>query len=182
MKKIMMAIFVLTFALSAKSATIHWSVDNASNSKNEGTVGRGGQIWIFALGDDPYHFDHYSFNPKDNPVSLAVAPNWTPIFIDDWENLGAWDRGWAGDYSLSLNSTTSLDQWFVVIFYDTSTPQWFGFSLFYAEDDGAGEAYINHVGEIDVGQYKIGPIPEPATGLLALSGVALLVARRRKRR
>jgi len=87
------------------------------------------------------------------------------------------------DYSTGdvLEEQQQYMQWWAIVFVDDNSPDRFGVTVFeVAWSDHPEDITVGRGRPVDVARYIFTPIPEPATGLLALAGVALLLRRKRK--
>ncbi|MCL1856151.1 MAG: hypothetical protein FWF84_00685 [Kiritimatiellaeota bacterium] len=74
-------------------------------------------------------------------------------------------------------------QWVAVVLANEATPDRFGIKVFHIAGL-SDEAEVDDFGEadeiVDMAEYESWPVPEPASGLLALAGIALLFRRSKR--
>ena len=196
MKKIMMALLALAFAAKVEAAAslLRWEF-GILNSPVDNVV----TAYLFALGNGPY--DETSFgNGSFHSTALTLTPTDKSPITAEATVLGSTLEVRFDQDILDIN------QWWAVVLVNAETPNGFFIDVFEVTEMGNGagiyrailvvddpEGYecndyyppdysyvIIALTTINFSQYEA--IPEPATGLLALGGVALLVAQRRKRK
>jgi len=198
MKKWMVAALaaLVLNVISAHAGQITWLYANYSYIDNPiPLVGTPGMIYLFALGGSEHTFDDGSFNPTtlklssfsgdsefspldENPSDFYCMYEGGLIEVDiTSEPLNQW---WAAVVIIDGLDRFSVDVFYVpdCIKYERGwTDDWEGYGEGWYN---SGTEYVEFIGAyFDVRQYAI--IPEPATGLLMLSGAALLLLRRKRK-
>ena len=195
MKKLIMILFAIVFAARVEAGTIWWSAMNHLNVGNDGT------IYLFALGrgDEPT-FGDGSFDTTTLTLTSTGGAEFPPNPETEMLSMLWWDSRYAVGFEIEVG--IPLNQWWAVVVVNDDTLDRFGIDVFFVTDeldDSSGDAYYfryleyqdhqdwwgtdfldEYVGkQLDFTQY--GAIPEPATGLLALVGGALLLLRRKRK-
>jgi len=205
MKKWMMVVCMTTMlAMNVEAGMIEWGFFN------EGSFIYGeGTLYLFALGSSEHEFGDGSFDAVTGTLTSKtdgtvfstagvgfVGQEW-PTFQGGIEGLG--DSGFIGAFTDPL----SFNQWWCVVAVGGDTAEWFGVDVFqisglnedgeyvrmwnanpaywHSEHDGKPNSHGERFYEpFNLTQYSVA-IPEPLTTGLALAGVALLMAQRRRK-
>jgi hypothetical protein len=179
MKKIMIAAAALAVAGMAQAASFTWGATGL-NTQNL-APGDAGYCSVDAVmflyvytgagtfGDGSYNFNTGALTASDSTTASLVASfpaayNW---------NVGSFSFNFAAPEG-SINTT------YAIVAYDpTGSATYYGVStLTVAGLTDMGAAGNYSAASINAGQYVA--VPEPATGMLALAGAALLLRRRRR--
>jgi len=209
MKKWMMAaLAALAMAANAQAGTITWGAWDSEPPT--GIFSTSYTVYFIALGNSRYDFDYYSLNFNNGAPTLTSLveglPNGTTFETvqSDYQlvlnNLGAMAVYDTGD--LPLNG------WWAALFIDnTYYPERFGLDVFEISGmdeeisfltewyrllnwnlphnpmppSGGDELLYADYADIRFDPREFGPIPEPTTGLLMLSGAAMLLLRRKRK-
>ena len=161
-------------------------------------------------GSDTPTFADGSFN--GTTLTSTDGNNFSAMGFDEFDisvDGGTFRILGANGYLEIIDSPSlSINQWWALVIVDSVTPGRFGIDVFeysgindigwadcYRFLDGLGTGNWGPIGVDNPDEYthwevvdkvfnprEFSVIPEPATGLLALGGVALLVAQRRKRK
>ena len=188
-----MMIIAMAIAVTASAGTVSWWAE-LSNSET-GTNPEGVTYHVFALGQHASEpvFDGntaFTYNPSTSTAMFGTYPVYgSPFaFVSDelyvetgWTDLtAAWGNPVAGDSA----SFSPANQWWAIVVIDDATPDLYNFHVFRVWEITDTFVLVNKGLDsypLDVGVYAVTIIPEPATAMLALAGIGLLMAQRRKR-
>ena len=190
MKKFTLIVFMAMVAMTTHAASISWKIQSSAQVKfNNASVGANATAYLVYLGSDA--LSDLSFD--DVIAMTAVASTSTSVGKVN-KSVSTTDDAGAGNYALFLTYTSDGDQYYNVSATQNSLSQSAIDGLL---NDGtalnsATFTFSNTTNEKGVagviggGWYSpaqtqpVNPdVPEPATGALALAGVALLFKRRR---
>jgi len=197
MKKVMMALFAIAFAAKVEAAgTIMWTY-------TDGNIPASGSIYLFALGNaGPY--DENSFgNGSFNAVELTLTPTGgSALWAETTPDMADWGELNSTMFHYSIGDLPSINQWWAVVVVSDDTPYSFDIDVFEVsglvgeypmwvrglipnavEFTSTSPMFVQQLvdKEFKFDRYTAAAIPEPLTTGLALAGVALLLAQRRRK-
>ena len=183
MKKLMILAVIAVTALATQAATINWmGVDlmNPFGTTGDGYAGDDTVLWLFSVGDT---FGAGGFDGLFDPDAQALAGG-TDITskVDGGKivynlTLGTASFSYSGD-------AADLEGWYAVVAWDPDSSDYYGIYVFSAPliDELAGAFNATAVsGKTLTFAHETGVVPEPLTVGLALAGVALLIAQRKRK-
>ena len=188
MKKV--TIFVLAIALVAisQAASITWNATTTTTKFNGTSVGKNAVGYIVYLGSNTIGSSGYAFS--DIIQMSAVKENATSL--GKWNKLGVTvDDTATGNYAMFMSFVSDG-----TTYYNLSSTAYnltaASIEAFQAEGTAIPEASFSFTdvvndpktsdiskGSAGGGWFAAAPVPEPATGALALAGIALLLKRRK---
>ena len=200
MKKMMTMFVAVAMAMTVSAASVDWWAELINS--DTGVNPEGVKFYVFALGAVEQFVNNSSFvyNPNSSQAMLTTTPAGSPgysVFTSPFlylqEEEFFIEPGWT-DLKIVWGNPTSLDddtgspanQWWAVVIVDDATPNLCGIHIFEVtglkDTVNVFNAYTDDPNQqFDLGQYTATIIPEPATALLALAGIGLLIAQKRKR-
>jgi len=207
MKKIMMMVSLAALALNTHAGTMtsweYTGIDLGSTAFGQAlnavlmdASSASLTVYLMPTGDEKENFwslvNAFEANPHEMPDIVGYYGS------DSADILGGFPSSMGGVFESDLASGVGAEFYFLYVFHIAGSSlfdaPYADVVLFYPAPEKASGS---HWGELEIGgnsnvnsflfdsgvtikQYFVIPIPEPATGLLALAGIALLIRRKRK--
>ena len=181
MKTILTSLFAVAFAVSAQSAAINWTVSQIKSS-SDSTLAGSSYLGLFFIVTDDVTMDSIESLLDDDKVADAVnlasyTANASAAGALSATKLGSYEAGTTVNaFTVILNAANADDATGYIVAGPLSRTAGSTGNMAFSFGSQASNTSYSTIG----GSTPETPdVPEPATGALALAGVALLFKRRR---
>lgn len=185
MKKLMMIVTAMVFAVGVQAAQVSWAAVTG-NSVLGGTPSGSGSVYIFALGGSVDAFGTGGFDI----LTLSLTSTGNTVYSQATSSGYAFDDGyWVSGEVASVFSNTSgdtassspINQWWAVVLVDAASTGWYGVDVFQVSGQTVlTSAFSRELEDFNVTQYTT--VPEPTSMALLALGVAAVGLRRKFRK
>ena len=186
MKKSLLTFAAITAASLSQAASLTWMVTNVKSPADKTVAGEGYTVMLFMISQTS-SADNFENFGKANTTLAKVTELADAGKFDDLANLAAVSKettsagavtGATGYNGNNFGSGDSLSAFAIVI--DKDKKKYFTTNTASASwTSGTGSKQLSFGSQANASYSSFGPVPEPATGALALAGIALLFRRRK---
>lgn len=190
MKKFLTIAAIALVAMSVQAAQINWGL--TGQVKFNGTnVGNGGATFTLVCLDGIADWASYANDVALGATDGVVTTKTTNAGSMAPSTIGAWGYNWADTTDISAAEVAKGTDFAFVVSYSNGTDTYFWASdAFTVTDSGSNwngdltqytmsTTVANAMGTTGSNWTKATAVPEPASAMLALAGVAMLIRRRK---
>ena len=190
MKKFVMIAAVALVAMSMQAAQIAWGLSGQVKYNNT-LVGNGGATFTLVCLDGIADWTTYANDVALGATDGVVTTKKTNAGSMAPSTIGAWGYSWGETTDIANKTVAKGTDFAFVVSYTSGTDTYFWASDVYTVTDSGSnwtntnstytmaDTVANAMGATGANWTKATAVPEPASAMLALAGVAMLIRRRK---